>query len=82
MTARAHEKDDQPEAAAPLTEAEWDRILPPIDENDPEWQAYVRRKIREALDDPRPDIPAEEAFAEIYAHIERRRAGGRGAIAA
>jgi hypothetical protein len=49
-------------AAAPdtLSEAEWDRILPPIDEDDPEWQAYVRRKVRESLDDPRPSIPAEE----------------------
>ncbi|HYW16341.1 MAG TPA: hypothetical protein VE891_09330 [Allosphingosinicella sp.] len=68
-------------AAAPptgLTEAEWDRILPPIDEDDPEWQAFVRRKIRESIDDPRPSVPAEEAFAEVYAHIERRRAARRG----
>lgn len=74
MTARPHEKDEEPPAAAePLSEAEWDRILPPIDEDDPAWQAYVREKIREALDDPRPDIPAEEAFAEVYAHIGLRR---------
>ena len=64
--------------ADPLTEVQWDRILPPIDENDPEWQAYVREKIRESLDDPRPDLPADEAFAEVYAHIERRRAANRG----
>jgi hypothetical protein len=32
------------------------RILPPIDESDPEWQAYVRRKVTESLDDPRPSI--------------------------
>lgn len=74
MTARPHEKHDDPEAAGHLDEAEWDRILPPIDESDPAWQAYVREKIRESLDDPRPDIPADEAFAEVYAHIERRRA--------
>jgi len=78
MTARPYEKDQEPPAAAePLTEAEWDRILPPIDESDPEWQAYVREKIREALDDPRPDIPADEAFAQVYAHIETRRAARR-----
>jgi hypothetical protein len=54
-----------PAPPAPLTEAEWDEILPPIDEDDPEWQASVRRKVEESLDDPRPSIPAEEAFAEI-----------------
>lgn len=66
MTARPHEKDDEPAHVDPLTEAEWDRILPPIDEDDPEWQAYVRKKIRESLDDPRPSIPA----AEVRAHLE------------
>lgn len=76
MTARAA-KLGKAAPAGPLSEAEWDRILPPIDESDPDWQAYVKEKIREALDDPRPDIPAEEAFAEVYAHIERRRAGRR-----
>ena len=75
MTARAVKPQKD---AGPLTEAELDRILPPIDESDPAWQAYVRQKIREALDDPRPDIPAEEAFAEVYAHIQQRRAGRRG----
>jgi hypothetical protein len=59
-------------AAAPTTdlaEAELDRILPPIDEDDPEWQAYARSKIREALDDPRPPIPIKEAFARVDARI-------------
>ncbi|MFL6846130.1 MAG: hypothetical protein ACJ8ER_14760 [Allosphingosinicella sp.] len=73
MTARPHEKDGGP-VPGPLTEAEWDRILPPIDEDDPEWQAYVRKKVREALDDPRPDIPAEEAFAQVRAHIAEYKA--------
>jgi hypothetical protein len=71
----------QPQAAAPpepLSEAEWDRILPPIDEGDPDWQAYVKRKVQESIDDPRPSVPAEEAFAQVYAHIERRRAAKRG----
>ncbi|MEA3037956.1 MAG: hypothetical protein QOE79_469 [Sphingomonadales bacterium] len=57
-----------------LSEAELDRILPPIDEDDPAWQAYVREKIRESLDDPRPDIPAEEAFAEVDRHIAEYKA--------
>lgn len=66
MTARPHEKDEDPPAAAePLTEAEWDRILPPIDEDDPEWQGYVRRKVQESLDDPRPSNPA----AEVRRHL-------------
>ena len=50
------------------------RILPPIDENDPEWQAYVRRKVRESLADPRPSIPAEEAFARLDARIAEYKA--------
>jgi len=74
MTARPHEKEVKPKAAGGLSEAEWDRILPPIDEDDPEWQAYVREKIRESLDDPRPDIPAEEAFAEIDRFIAEYKA--------
>lgn len=44
MTARPYEKDEEAFAASdPLTEAEWDRILPPIDDNDPEWRAYVKK---------------------------------------
>jgi hypothetical protein len=54
MTARAHEKDEGPAAAArPL---------------DPEFV----RMIQESLDDPRPDIPAEEVFAELRALQESR----------
>jgi hypothetical protein len=59
---------------ADFSEAEWDEILPPIDDDDPEWQAYVRRKVRESLDDPRPSIPAEEAFARVRARIEEYKA--------
>jgi hypothetical protein len=60
--------------AAVLDDAELDGILPPIDEDDPAWQAYVREKIRESLDDPRPDIPAEEAFAQVDRHIAEYKA--------
>jgi hypothetical protein len=35
------------------------------------------RMIQKALDDPRLSIPADEAFAQVYAHIEQRRAKGR-----
>jgi hypothetical protein len=71
---RAERDEPRPEAGAPsgpLCEAERDRILPPIDEDDPEWQAYVRRKVRESLDDPRPPIPAEEVRRRI---LERHEA--------
>ena len=75
---RESEDSQEPrDAAAPpadLSEAEWDRILPPIDEDDPEWQAYVRKKIREALDDPRPSVPIEEAFARVDARIAEYKA--------
>jgi hypothetical protein len=53
MTARPHEKDDEPAAAEPF---------------DP---AFVRM-VQESLDDPRPDIPAEEVFAELRALHEAR----------
>lgn len=75
MTARAVKPVKE---ADPLEEAELDRILPPIDEDDPEWQAYIRQKVQQALDDPRPPVPADEAFAQVYAHIARRRAAKRG----
>jgi hypothetical protein len=60
MTARPHEKDENPPTAAEPRDTE------------------LRRMIQEALDDPRPPIPAGEAFAQVYAHIEQRRAAGRG----
>ena len=30
---------------------------------------WLRQKVQEALDDPRPSVPAEEAFARIRDHI-------------
>lgn len=33
----------------------------------------LRALIKEAIDDPRPSIPAEQAFAELRAHIDSRR---------
>jgi antitoxin ParD1/3/4 len=55
-------------------EALLDRLLPPIPENDPAWEAYARKKVRESLDDPRPSIPAEEAFARVNARIAAYKA--------
>jgi hypothetical protein len=75
MTARAAKPVKEADL---LEEAELNRILPPIDESDPEWQAYVRQKVQQALNDSRPTVPADEAFAQVYAHIERRRAAKRG----
>ena len=71
MTARAAKPEKE---TTPRDEAELDRILPPIDEDDPEWQAYAREKIREALDDPRPSVPAEEVFARLDARIAAYKA--------
>jgi hypothetical protein len=72
MTARARRtRSASPNQTQPLDEAELDRILPPIDESDPEWQAYVQNQIREALDDPRPPIPAKEVRRRI---LERHEA--------
>lgn len=49
-----------------------DRILPPIPEGDPEWDAHVRRKVQEALDDPRPPIPADEVRRRLRERHEAR----------
>jgi len=74
MTASAAKPEDKAASLDPLDEAEFDRILPPIDESDPEWQAYVVKKIWESLDDARPSIPAEEAFARVDARIAEYKA--------
>lgn len=55
-------------------EAMLERLFLPIDEDDPEWIAYVREKLEEALADPRPPIPIEDAFARLDAHVAARRA--------
>lgn len=33
----------------------------------------MRRKIQEALNDPRPDVPADEAFARLHKRIKKAR---------
>ena len=39
---------------------------------------WLRRKVEEAFDDPRPDIPAAEVFKKLRAHhTERMKAEGK-----
>lgn len=42
-------------------------------EDDIHSDAEIQAAIDEALSAPRPTVPAEEAFAEVYAYIEERR---------
>jgi hypothetical protein len=63
---------DAADSPRDLTEAEWDEIFPPIDDDDPEWQPYARKKVRESLDDPRPSIPAEEVRRHLQELHEER----------
>jgi hypothetical protein len=50
-----------------------DQAPAPAEPLDPEFV----RMIQESLDDPRPDIPAEEVFAELRAlHEERLKRDG------
>lgn len=71
---------DDPRPSIPADEAfaqvyahiERRRSRPPVDENDPERQAYLRQKIRESLDDPSPDLSAEEVAESLRAHHEER----------
>ena len=71
MTARAAKPENE---RTPVDEAELSRILRPIDEDDPEWQAYVRKEIGEALDDARRAAPAGEVFARLDGRIAAYKA--------
>ena len=53
-----------------------DRLLPPLPENDQAWDAYEREKVRESLDDPRPNIPAEDVERRLRARHEARLKNG------
>jgi antitoxin ParD1/3/4 len=50
------------------------RLLPPIDEEDPAWDAYARRKVAESLADPRPPI----SHAEVKRRIRERHSARTG----
>lgn len=43
-----------------------------LEEREAAYTEMLRRKVQEALDDPRPSIPAEEAFANLRAHHAAR----------
>ncbi|TMJ11762.1 MAG: hypothetical protein E6G94_15260 [Alphaproteobacteria bacterium] len=42
---------------------------PPGDKETPEFQALLKAKVKAALDNPRPPIPAAEAFARLDEYI-------------
>ena len=49
--------------------------LEALDREDEALDDVLRRKIREAYDDPRPSIPAEEVFERLRTrHAERMKA--------
>lgn len=49
-----------------------------LDREEAAVEAVLRRKVQEALDDPRPALPADEVFAELRAHhAARMKAAGR-----
>lgn len=49
-----------------------------LDREEQAIDEIMRAKIREALDDPRPDIPGEEVFNRLERrHRERMKASGR-----
>lgn len=44
-----------------------------LDREEEALNDWMRQKIRESLEDPRPSIPADEAFARLRAHARRMR---------
>ncbi len=58
--------------ARDLTESEWDRILPPIDESDPAFKARLKAAVEESLADPRPSISGDDVLARIRQRHEAR----------
>ena len=43
-----------------------------LDREEAAIDAVLRRKVQEALDDPRPSLPADQVFADLRAHHEAR----------
>ncbi|MBE7204332.1 MAG: type II toxin-antitoxin system ParD family antitoxin [Parafilimonas terrae] len=51
-----------------------------LDREEAALDAVLRQRVREALDDPRPTIPAEQVFADLRTyHAERVKAAKQGA---
>lgn len=49
-----------------------------LDREEQTITAIMRAKVQEALDDPRPDIPAEQVFEQLERkHAARMKAPGR-----
>lgn len=50
-----------------------------LDREEEALNEFLRTKIRESLDDPRPDIPLEEVFDRLeQKHAARMKVSGRG----
>lgn len=73
MTARAAKPEDK---AVPLDRRRSGARPPPVADRRerPRMAGHLRKKIRESLDDPRPSIPAKEAFARVDARIAEYKA--------
>ncbi|MDW5317141.1 type II toxin-antitoxin system ParD family antitoxin [Rhizobium sp. PL01] len=51
-----------------------------LDREEAALDEVLRAKVQEAIDDPRPSIPAEDVFGEMRAfHADRVKASKRGA---
>jgi antitoxin ParD1/3/4 len=48
-----------------------------LDREEAAIDEIMRQKIRASLDDPRPDIPAEDVFARLRAFHKEQLKGGR-----
>ena len=46
-----------------------------LDREKAAFDEIIRQKVRESLEDPRPDVPAEEVFARLRARHAKRVAG-------
>ncbi|MEO5705935.1 MAG: stability determinant [Alteraurantiacibacter sp.] len=43
-------------------------------EEEAAYDAWYRKKVQEALDDPRPSVPHDEAMARVRATLDRAKA--------
>lgn len=75
-----HLLDERLESGAYDTASEVLRAaLRALDREEQVLDAVIRAKIAEALEDPRPDIPAEDVFSELRAYrTEKMKAGKLG----
>lgn len=75
-----HLLDERLESGAYDTASEVLRAaLRALDREEQVLDAVIQAKIAEALEDPRPDIPAEDVFSELRAYrTEKMKAGKLG----